>query len=111
MNEARLAAFFAAFFTWDVDDVLVRWRRGGSTRLEYRFASHRAQASEAFRRLKQARAGVLALPKVEGEGEGGGEGEQGGEMDLPVEQEQERRLWSQISVSWGLDPCDPGSYA
>ncbi|KAK7748488.1 hypothetical protein SLS62_008528 [Diatrype stigma] len=107
VNEARLTAFFAAFFTWAVDDVLVRWRRGGRARLEYRFASHRAQASEAFRRLVQVRAGALSVPGVEGEGEGG--------LVVPVEQwarerALERRLWSQITVSWGLDPCDPDSY-
>lgn len=125
VNEKRLAAFFAAFFTWDTDEVLEHWRRGGRTQLEWRFASHRAQASEAFRRLVQARAGHLPPRKVLVKGEG----EQGEELDqdLPVEEgaqsrvqedeeeeelarEEEKRLWRQVSVSWGLDPCDPSSY-
>ncbi len=105
VNQPRLEAFFARFFKWDTDEVLIHWENRPrqprpdcgdgagagaidtitTTSLEYRFASHRAQASEAFRRISQAIAGDL-LPGVQ----------------LSPE---EKLLWKEVRVSWGVDPC------
>ncbi|RYP76092.1 hypothetical protein DL771_001916 [Monosporascus sp. 5C6A] len=100
VNRPRLDAFFGkgrppAKFDWDTDEVLVRpHAREGWAELEYRFACHRAQASEAYRWIMVASGRWLPNEKerrVLGRDFG----------------PEEWDLWAEVTVVWGVDPCDP----
>ncbi|RYP19626.1 hypothetical protein DL765_003219 [Monosporascus sp. GIB2] len=99
-NRPYLDAFFAGGepgpkFDWDTDEVVARpHAREGWAELEYRFACHRAQASEAYRWIMIASGWWLPNEKEK----------RALGRDLSPE---ERDLWAEVKVSWGIDPCDP----
>ncbi|RYP92106.1 hypothetical protein DL770_001767 [Monosporascus sp. CRB-9-2] len=100
VNQPRLDAFFGkgepgAKFDWDTDEVVVRpHAREGWAELEYRFACHRAQASEAYRWIMIASGRWLP----------NGKEKRVLERDFSPE---EWDLWAEVAVVWGVDPCDP----
>ncbi|RYP54291.1 hypothetical protein DL768_000865 [Monosporascus sp. mg162] len=100
VNQPRLDAFFGkgepgAKFDWDTDEVIVRpHARDGWAELEYRFACHRAQASEAYRWIMIAWGRWLPNEKEK----------RVMERDFSPE---EWDLWADVTVVWGIDPCDP----
>ncbi|RYO88234.1 hypothetical protein DL766_006286 [Monosporascus sp. MC13-8B] len=100
VNRPYLDAFFGRGepgpkFDWDTDEVVVRpHAREGWAELEYRFACHRAQASEAYRWIMIA-SGRWQPNEKEKRALG---------RDFGPE---ERDLWAGVKVSWGTDPCDP----
>ncbi|RYP11427.1 hypothetical protein DL764_000081 [Monosporascus ibericus] len=100
INEPRLDAFFGKGrpgpkFDWDTDEVVIRpHARDGWAELEHRFACHRAQASEAYRWIVAASG---RWPPNEKE-------RRVLERDFGPE---EWDLWAEVTVVWGVDPCDP----
>ncbi|RYP82736.1 hypothetical protein DL769_001545 [Monosporascus sp. CRB-8-3] len=100
VNQPYLDAFFkkgepGAKFDWDTDEVVVRpHAREGWAELEYRFACHRAQASEAYRWIMVASGWWLPNEKEK----------RVLERDFSPE---EWDLWAEVTVVWGVDPCDP----
>ncbi|RYP38566.1 hypothetical protein DL767_002502 [Monosporascus sp. MG133] len=100
VNRPRLDAFFGKAgprpkFDWDTDEVVVRpHARDGWAELEYRFACHRAQASEAYRWIMIA----------SGRWPPNGKERRVLERDFGPE---EWDLWAEVTVVWGVDPCDP----
>ena len=101
VNRRYLEWFFDLAFDWDVEAVFDLKPKteaipsgvesGDLRRLEYRFASYRAQAVTAARRMEHAAAGWPMLPNRRG-------------VEL---NEAERALWQHVKVEFGVDPCEP----
>ena len=98
VNQPYLKWFFDLAFDWNIEEIIDLEPKASKNttttttrRLEYRFASYRAQAVTAFRRMEHASKGWSMLPNRRG-------------VDLSVKQ---RALWRDVRVEYGRDPCEP----
>ncbi|KAI2471608.1 hypothetical protein F4781DRAFT_440225 [Annulohypoxylon bovei var. microspora] len=80
VNEGYLGKFFQTKFKYELEIILTLGSHGSHTRQEWRFGSYRCQAESARQAINREK---LRL-----------------NMD-----EAEQRLWSQVSVHFGVDPC------
>ncbi|KAI1506767.1 hypothetical protein F5X99DRAFT_423386 [Biscogniauxia marginata] len=88
VNEQYLRQFFSANFKYDIDEVIILFAdsEADTVALEIRFASYRAQAATAFKRINDAC--------------------RGGHVPNIVMSEMERFMWRGVSVAYGRDPCE-----
>ncbi|RYP44337.1 hypothetical protein DL768_009196 [Monosporascus sp. mg162] len=82
VNAPYLCRFFAARFTFELEDVLTVCRTPQRVRQEWRFGSYRCQAEAARQSIQR-------------------------EKERPDLADAERALWDQVNVHFGVDPCAP----
>ncbi|RYP46522.1 hypothetical protein DL769_011385 [Monosporascus sp. CRB-8-3] len=82
VNAARLHRFFAARFTFELEDVVAVYRSPQRVRLEWRFGSYRCQAEAARQAIHR-------------------------EKERPDLTDAEKALWDRVNVHFGVDPCAP----
>ncbi|OTB08225.1 hypothetical protein M426DRAFT_8033 [Hypoxylon sp. CI-4A] len=88
VSMANLHRFFAIRFYYELESYFETWNWDGTTSIEIRFSSYRAQASCAWRLLFELQKGIVSYditPKVTLE---------------------ELRLFSHMYIEWGRDPCE-----
>ncbi|RYP42996.1 hypothetical protein DL770_011893 [Monosporascus sp. CRB-9-2] len=82
VNTPFLYSFFAARFTFELEDVLTIYRTPQRVRQEWRFGSYRCQAEAARQSIHREKE----------------------RLDLA---DAERALWDRVNVHFGVDPCAP----
>ncbi|KAI1506052.1 hypothetical protein F5X99DRAFT_427919 [Biscogniauxia marginata] len=121
----RLAAFFAARFTFELEGVVVLERSGPRARHEWRFGSYRCQAESARVSIAKEKERLGAMMGAAGgyggggaaaaTGAAGGAGGNGfaGRQQYPDQKQQhqehvdleERLAWQSVTVHFAVDPC------
>ncbi|KAI1769825.1 hypothetical protein F4818DRAFT_446808 [Hypoxylon cercidicola] len=82
VSEGFLHGFFGAKFTYELESVETLGVFGHITRQEWRFGSFRCQAESARQSIAREK-----------------------DRHNPVDPEGHQRLWSQVMVHYGVDPC------
>ncbi|KAI1207592.1 uncharacterized protein F4807DRAFT_462401 [Annulohypoxylon truncatum] len=80
VNERYLGQFFQSKFKYELEGVLTLGQHGARTRQEWRFGSYRCQAESARQAINREKLRYNMS-------------------------DEDRRVWSQVSVHFGVDPC------